>query len=273
MKNIWGIPKKILKETYKEYKFNLTGLNFYQILTLDEVVFKAMQANPLDLFKAHFDLDEGLIKTYPAKQVKDILVRTFDLNPKQIILYDIPQGDQKIIIALFLPDVGDNINRISGMMKVCGYTLARSDEHTIDGDKWVSLSFTPNFQAPRDMGDEYALWHISPKRYEESILRNGFIPYSRNTVFKYPDRIYFFKGSLPKEEVIKLGRTLYMSSNTKSSEYVDLSKYVLYRVALHKVPSRVRFYSDPDWTEAAIYTPDNIPSSAIISKEDVYYSK
>lgn len=298
----WRIPKKVLKENCKEYQFEPAYLDSATIplCELDTHLWNSLEVLDVSnierpVFNFNPGLVEGLIQTYPAKVMKDYLLKTFpEIKPGQVWISDIPEGGQKVQIkglVLLLPDVGKNIERISNWMKVGGYTLVAHTEQAfkvenlpekdrekyrdLENQRWVTLYFSPDFQKPRNMDDELHLWHISPKVLEKSILEKGFVPYSKNSKFKYPDRIYFFRGSLSKDIVIREGIKLYKTrlegASKEYKEHVDMPKYVLYDIALYRM-SGYKFYTDPDWFDLAVYTTQNIPPSVIESREDIDYT-
>jgi len=278
----WRIPKKVLVENSKEYQFDLTSLEISGIprdnldIALNDAIQLVELKQPGYVPVLDFQtVNESLIKTYPAEKVKSSLLKKFpELDPSQIRIVNVSPGEGKKFqiedwVGIFLPDKGNNLTRFIHFMKVCGYTFQKAVRRgAVSG--WETLYFSPNFQVPRDMDGIYELWHISPKRFEKSILEKGFVPYSKNSKFKYhPDRIYFFLGNLSKKEVIDLGEKLWKASTVSPTGYFDTHEFVLYKIAKYK--TKAEFYIDPDWSDVAVYTTENIPASAIVSREDVRY--
>lgn len=277
-KSIWNLPENLLTENYREYKFT-NNLEYWKIFSLDELLYSSMVVDsPLDPYPDFDLLDEGLIQTYPARVMRNYVLNNFkEIDPRQVRIIKIPKGDEKVAfegLSVFLPDLQRNGKTIEGMMKTGGYTLAKEEVKSIERQgrklRWKNLVFTPDFQRPRNMDDVSYLWHISPKRYEQSILENGFKPYSRNTVYKYPDRVYFFKGNLSESDILRFGKILYQAAPVKNPKYVDNEAYVLYKINITTLIG-YRFYSDPDWGNIAVYSTDTIPASTIVSRKDIRY--
>lgn len=289
MENIWKIPKEVLKENYKKYKLNPANLLMNGPNPFLDVLFESIEfRTPED---CRIVLEEGLIKTYSAEKMKDAALKLFSprIKSSQIWITDIPMGAKKVVfqgLTLLVPDIEENVEQLETLMRRGGYTLALTKEQSftienlpekdrekykdLENQKWVTLVFTPDFQNPRSMDDEAYLWHISPKGFEKSILEKGFIPRNKNNKFNYPDRIFFFRGSLPKDEVIKLYESVYESvPKDPGNRYIDYSAYVLYKISISR--AGVNFYTDPDWTDKAVYTTENISPSAIISRENIWY--
>ena len=98
--------------------------------------------------------------------------------------------------------------------------------------------------------------HITPEKHLKKILENGFSPRWNNSLFKYPPRVYFFKGDISSDKVIGMARSMDNANGGKNEQYVFIM------VDTSKIPENVRFFVDTTY-ENGIFTYENIPASAI----------
>lgn len=229
-------------------------------------------------------LDEGLIETYPTEKVvnhfRKVLFRKF-VNPR---LKDvkIPHTNVKTVDYL---ELSDPLERVSPMMTVCVPCDGKDDVKRLVGvmtDKFMKFGYYMTsyeteysstaifafiaFEAKytnmlADLSG--ALLHVSPIRYEQKILRNGLIPYSKSLKFGYPPRVYLF-NRCPRHKVLKYG--MYKAGS------VGDRGFCLYMVKKDKLLSdpifkdgKQRFYLDPAFSaseitdQTAVFTYGNIP--------------
>lgn len=130
------------------------------------------------------------------------------------MLYDKPKNHGKIIDYFNFGPVDDNlisfvfpyhlkdnsqllIKKFVDAMYVSGYFLSLAENMKITSkmkDLEVGLCFM-QFEArySRKTFDlSKYLYHISPSRYFDKIMKNGLVPLSKSHQLKYPDRIYLF---------------------------------------------------------------------------------
>lgn len=205
-------------------------------------------------------LAEAEYATYPIYTTISYVSKALQIPLSQFSIVE--KSDGTDIIKLKTINDADLIKSVNKAMHLCGYY----DSYTqlVNGDKrFISVTYEPKFN---DSVNEFVfkekiLYHISPLPYKNKILKRGFVPKSGNSVFKYPDRTYFFLGSVGKEEV-KSWIPVFKSKNKK---YGD-KPYCLYTLDVSKIPRNVNFYSNPN-LKNAIYTMDNISPYTITQIE------
>jgi uncharacterized protein YeeX (DUF496 family) len=105
------------------------------------------------------------------------------------------------------------------------------------------------------------LFHLSPSKNKEKILKNGLVPKSNNKISYHKDRIYLFQNINDYEKL------LISFKNVDNYNLIDEVKYDLYEVKLDK--ERIILHNDP-YFEDGFYTYDNIsPKDLMIIKNDL----
>ena len=175
------------------------------------------------------------------------------------------KSDGTETIALKTINEEDLIEDVNKAMHLCGYYEGYRKNVNKD-TRFVCITYEPKFKDTvndKVFGGK-VLYHLSPLPYKDRILKNGFVPKSGNSIFKYPDRTYFFLGNMGKK-VVESWITVFKSKNKK---YGD-KPYCLYTIDVKKLPRNIDFYSDPN-LKGAIYTMDNIAPN-VIKQIDYYY--
>ena len=227
-------------------------------------LFKNAKFSDSDL--AHKDndrVDEGLIQTYDANKVKDIVCRKFNLLPEQFYIEPVTENGRTVeLIAIVLDnkltknEVGDVIN----LMRTCGYF--QYQQNRIYGKQTVYF-FEPHFS--KDITDEIKqnyqyLFHATPTIYVQKILNNGLVPRHRNTLYFYPSRVYCMLGNNLSAEQIHTLKNIRAERGAKRLH--DNNQYTILRINVGEIPENVRFFVDP-LGDTSILTHDNIPPNAI----------
>lgn len=174
------------------------------------------------------NLNEGLYRTYPPETAKNYVQRLFGLSDNMIRLVsnngNLPE-EQRIQV-LFYNGYG-NQERMKRAMYLCGYTISKSMRHEND---YIEEIYIPiNLPNLNDIVKKYDfITHVSPQYFKHKILNIGFVPKSINAMFSYTDRIFFFKGDTPFQEIIY--QTMdFDSKNTKKnimSMYIHCTKLI-----------------------------------------------
>lgn len=100
------------------------------------------------------------------------------------------------------------------------------------------------------------LFHISPTKFKDKILKKGLIPKSINKKFKHKDRVYFTDNFT----IIKsLTRALSRANNER--------EWSVYRIRTIHLPSNFTLFSD-ELLDNSFFTKDNVSSRIITHIED-----
>jgi len=230
-------------------------------------------------------IDEGLIKSYPADKVENIVRRHLGLdndNRKEYLFRSIGEngGD---VFSFLLPTKsqyrGAMETNIERAMNACGYYLANSflDKYTISELKggtrekqenpieFKILQYEKNFDDIVNVKQWSYIYHITSKRHLENIRKIGLMPKSTNNAFNYPERVYFMKGSVQRSEAKKLADMLkYVKENNPNFNPLlkNNNDYVLLQIDTSNLNDNMIFYNGQDFS-SEIFTYSNIPPSAI----------
>lgn len=214
-------------------------------------------------------LFEGLIKTYPTSKTIQFIKHV--LKKKNL-----PIG--KFIENNYYneSDIADSINVITDGYSLtqdlndtliksfdsCGYYLS-TFYWTEDKNDGV-YQFEPKYREEDLKGKEIGdyLYHITTANHYNKIMKQGFIPKSRSKKFNYPPRCYFFTEDdieFMKEFMINSGKVKYNS------------ELIVITIDTSKLNDDIKFWDDQLFVgeDIAVYTYDNIPTSAIINVEKI----
>lgn len=270
--------KTIIKDCLNKYLVeSQKGVNSFRVdVTPNEIedIRKSLPKTEDEIVK-HW-LKEGLISSYPSQKIKNILMNTFGLSERQIVFNTTDTGEKNVeTITLILNSkiTSDDLGRLINKMNACGYFPICGFEQYKRNKDLGEITFEPKFT--QDIGSKIRekcqyLFHVTPSVMIGKIRKNGLIPKSKNTIFQYPDRIYFMEGDmLTYSQILSLKNIQIVRNNTnpQGTNPKDNLNYSLLTLALEKIPKDVKFYKDP-LAKNAVFTYDNIPASSIIKIQD-----
>lgn len=94
-------------------------------------------------------INEGLIKTYPIKQVVDIVCRKFGIDESNIQLNDMfdGEGNAVTLLTVILPIMVSKvtIGELIQLMRACGYFPNGGFEQSTIDKKFGGITFEPKF--------------------------------------------------------------------------------------------------------------------------------
>jgi hypothetical protein len=229
-------------------------------------------------------LDETLT-TYPYNKVTNYILKLQkELNiiisqyiderptnpgfiPKEY-LNDEGYDDKKIIVRLLTNDnISDNkelCEKLQNGLQVLGYKFSN---FYIDKDSNIEyMSFIPNKQNSLNLNSlvfniTHHLYHICPHYVTEKIKENGFVPKSKNSIFKYDSKIHFCFLSTPYFELQELKRELDENNKSNGNDH----QYDLITI---RIPKDLKLYKDLDY-QYGLYTIDNIGPEHIESIKNI----
>ena len=253
--------------------------------------------------KGVFFLYEGLIKTFPSKkfiegfwkkvgevvpdELKDLTWSDTGLDNKDVPLFGDSVSTNKVDgvpghIGFFVPVYRDEIDtlrktvdKIANSMAVHGYCLTDVDEmeHALMEEiAVVRVQFEAKFPADRFRFAK-VLHHVAPLKYLNKIRRNGLVPKSKSSEFKYDDRVYLF-NNMPLDGILQYGE--------RKTQTVGDSGFCLFSIDYGKLSSleafkdgRLKFYVDNAFDNnnggaEALFTYSNIPLSVIDNEFKIY---
>ena len=243
-------------------------------------------------------LDEGLITTYPTEKVLSHFKRLYAKYVSDDLADAVFPGTNAKISDF--RELSDTTERVSPLLMICvpahddedarrlvkamtdefaktGYYMTSYDMNNTTDFMLVYIQFEAKYT---DMLSELepVLYHVSPLKYLDKILKNGLVPYSKAKNFEYEPRVYLF-NRCPKEQVFDYG--LYKAQETNDNGFCvfKISKDKLLNDPVFK-DGKQRFYLDPAFSmsdttdQTAIFTYGNIPlrvldrKYVIVSVED-----
>lgn len=209
------------------------------------------------------NINEGLYKTYPPETAKKYIKNLFDLDDRSIRILStngiLPE--EKRIQLIYFNGYG-NSERMKRAMLLCGYTLSKVQKR---GNGYVEEIYIPiNLPNVNDIIEKYDyITHVTPFYNKEKILSKGFVPKAKNEMFSYPERVFFFKGDTPFNEI--LYQCIEFDSHLKNK--LNQHIYTIFIIDTKKIPENVSFHTDLTYP-CGIYTNDNIPPSVIRKCQD-----
>lgn len=219
------------------------------------------QDNPLAIkyVEGKKPINEGLIKTYPINNTVDYVRRLFGLRDNQINV--INKGDIHKILVMY-ENSEEKRKQMNKAMNLCGYELA--SENTENVYNVIYQMYTQKFS--NSLTEELKkrmkyLIHITPLYNKDKILRQGFVPKSKNEIFTYGDEVFFFTQDAPIVHIVDQVYQKDCKIENKSNNHI----YTLFQVSLEKIPNEVKFEIDPN-LDFAVRTKDNILPNTIIGK-------
>jgi hypothetical protein len=265
----WGNLTKILDERYNRYHVNAP--NEFEDLTFNEVIdFGEISGNvyenaiiaSLTLNDGKELINEAEYATYPLDTTINYVSRALNI-PFQMFSKggDQYNGSWFIKIKSFNDEqIKENIKRA---MHLCGYYLAREEIYQND-KRFVVLRYEPKYieDGNHIVRQCEFLYHLSPLKYKEKILKKGFIPKSNNGLFKYPDRCYFFMDTMSNAQILSWVPTFRRADKSRQN-----IPYCLYTIDASKINDNVIFYLDPN-LKGGCYTSDNINPNVIMKVEE-----
>lgn len=188
---------------------------------------------------------EGLIFTHPSDKSKNILLRRFPELKIEI------ETEGEIYVENQPPQ---ELKKYLPLITNLGYFISKL---TINGKEWIKefdektkpIAFILEAKYDLEVSIPDKLYHCSPLKYRDKILKIGLVPKSKNKLSNHPDRIYLANDI---NIVIKFG------------EYLE-DEFCIYEIDGNCLS---KLYSDVNFRKKGFYTFDNIkPQYIKIIKE------
>lgn len=234
-------------------------------------------------------LEEGVFKSYDAKQIYKILLKHYNIgneenfikNGNDIGIYiggsynkdGMLNNSEIIVVGLVIPNNFKDIDKIKKFFELCGWKLAQENVYDKD-DTYTVYVFHKNKQV-NEVELPNILYHLTPITKLKKILSNGLVPRTSNVLSNRSERIYlltekrtfsfyqYFANQLWKsnlEQSLNLSGLNKKEIGEKLNQPRDI-KYCLLEIDSTKC-NNLKIFGDPDM-DGAVWTYDNIPSKAI----------
>lgn len=201
------------------------------------------------------NLVEGLISTSPVKKTIKMLKRKF---PDYYVGLQTSEGD--IMISAGRKEYIDDIKGIDNICRQLGWFISHGnipsenlyykyDEPEFFDQKYEEIIIKPKFDGKDIPGNPSIMYHVTPKRNVDKILKMGLVPKHKDKLVHHPDRVYLL-------DELELAWGLKM-------EFQRLyhMEYEILKVSMKDVD--VRLYADVDYPQHGFYTLENIPPKFI----------
>lgn len=223
-------------------------------------------SNPASLWKKDGEMNEGLVRTYPLNDTVRYVKEFLRLEDWQVISGKDKSGIDAIVVLM--PEFFANRQVVDKSLDACGYYPIAEKGISVGGKDFSAVEYRPKFQDKSDDGkirsEEKFLYHVTPSRNKEKILRNGFYPVSKNSEFNYPGRVHFVLGSASEEEIYGLARQLYEADKNKKKD----GMYTIFKLDINRFPKRAMLFKDPSYCKG-VYTYANIRPDVIIGSKEI----
>lgn len=200
---------------------------------------------------------EGLIHTYPIDKSVNILKRRF---PELTIEVEV---DGEIYIENQPPK---KLEKYIPIITNLGYFISKL---TIDGQEWIKdfnnntkpIAFVLESKYDYQVEIPETLYHASPIRFKDKIVKSGLTPKTGNKLSNHPERIYLTDDF---NKSIDFGN--YLREEEDSEWYKN--GYCVYSVRGSGIS---KLYSDINFRKGGFYTLNNIKSENIkLIKEFIF---
>lgn len=249
---------KVLLENMSDDELQKHWIDYERISKMPEY------GNPLS-FQMVWSLEEAHYATYPIDKTIEYIKKYFDL-PDEWVKKKIGLNDGERIVVT-IPIAGNNLEQLKKAMLLCGWYYAAPSEDKITPNQLQKIQFEPiiySDDSKQIRSEETTLLHLTPYFNWGKIKHLGFSPRCKNGMFNYPDRVYFFRGSTPIEDIKNLASEMMSEEQRLRSE----GRYVLITIDLNKVPDDIKLSLDQNY-EYGVHTKDNIHPDAIIGYEEI----
>lgn len=214
-------------------------------------------------------LQEGLIRSVPWVTAFQILTRHFDEHKDQFVSNK-ERGTMEVQILGF----NDNeIKNLVSKVNLIGYFFSQIlvspkqensasnyvDKVYSESELWKILGEREKYNGiilciqgkfVEEVKNPYILFHVTRKDLLDKIMRVGLVPKSKSKKAYHPERIYFAR-TVPLAEALM----------------EELQKYTGGEYAILRIEAKnlknVKFYNDPDFWKAGVFTLDNVPKEVI----------
>lgn len=209
-------------------------------------------------------LSEGISMSFPVGKVISYIKKHFNLPDSRIKqACDSISGELTNTIMVYVPVEPNNIDRLSRAMAACGYYLMNPiSSLRIGQESW--LQFEPKYDTSivqEIKATERFLFHLTPETNVPKIKKNGIVPRSKNSIARFPERVYLLRGSTPDGDILDLYEMLAVTYNYKRER--KTFKYAKVIIDISKLPQDIKLFIDPNYPDYGLYTTDNVPPSAI----------
>jgi len=214
----------------------------------------------LETYKEEYELNiqEGLIKTTNIgktlnllqKAFPDFYIRKMKSNTFAIDAKELNQDTLNKILQY-----ADNLGWFPSWVVSSKYVGKYMPHKFMPG----SITFEAKFDEEVVENVPNTLYHLTPTQNVENILKIGLVPKSRSKASYHPERVYLGKSI---ESVESLAPQMYQRTGNKN--------FTILKIDTDMIPGGyLKLYTDPNFSEEAYYTLNNIPPHTIKKLKEI----
>lgn len=211
-------------------------------------------------------LYEGLIHSTDIDTTADMLERW---RPPDVIYRIIKRSSNAIHIEFTTTPSKIQVDRLIQFINNLGWFIAsyqtwwklsstkynyESFINAIEIDDLYWIRIEAKYDLELNKYDLPDLYHVSPEKFEQKIKAIGLIPKKEEKKSAHPERIYLTKTEEDAEALVNAFRKFHEGT------------YNLYKIDIDKLRRKnngIRFFNDPQYSTAGIYTLSNIPPDCL----------
>jgi hypothetical protein len=223
-----------------------------------------------EAYKDEYDLNltEGLIKTTNLGKTLNLLKKSFHKG------YHYIEDDNNTFTVNFIHVTKNDLEQFLQMANNLGWfpsymvVLDKRGINTEFKGKWDKNKFNEretyvSFEAKYDEqvveNIPKILYHASPSKNADKILKIGLSPRSRSKRGFHPERVYLASSLKDLEKIIPL------LGKTEGDR-----NYTVFKINTEEVPGNYfKLYTDPNFTDTGFYTVNNIPPYALSKETEI----
>jgi len=214
----------------------------------------------LETYKEEYELNlqEGLIKTTNIGKTLNILQKAFpDLYIRKMksntFAIDAKELNQDIFNKIL--QYATNLGWFPSWVASSKYTGKYVPHKFIPGN----ITFEAKFDEEVVENVPNTLYHLTPTQNVENILKIGLAPKSRSKASYHPERVYLGKSI---KSVESLASQMYQRTGNTS--------WTILKIDTDMIPGGyLKLYTDPNFSEDAYYTLNNIPPQSIEKVKEI----
>lgn len=215
-------------------------------------------------------IQEGLIRTYPLKDVCQAISGLFGLSMDKSLRDEILNGktyyngylsvlqalNNEQQILTIVPDKDENRDRMAKYFNKYGYFVAAEESNYPWRKIWWEKKF--GVDATEEVRRYGCLYHLCSSNIYSKIQKQGLTPRSSQwgKDFQNPERIYFFLKNLSHITFEGWARDF------KRGKNLNTNNFLLLKIDVSKLSFSMRFYADSRMPKA-VYSLEGVPPQAI----------
>jgi hypothetical protein len=240
----------------KSYKISLSELLHPKLLEEQYLYEGLIWTHPIEPTVHHLNeiingIDNIIFKQFPNENRFYIFIKDGKISEK-VLKWILTSTNNRGWCPSYFVERPENIN----------YQSPEQFIGMVNRNVNIKLVFDAKFDIEYGKDDfpDYVLYHATPMKYKEKILKIGLAPKSKSKAATHSHRVYF---TFDMNGINKL------LQNPKF--YPDETEFVIFKIDLWTLfkSRKIRFFEDPAYIGQAVYTYENIPPKFITIEKEI----